>query len=915
MLLAFRQTVWLGAVLLLPSLAQAQGTGRLVGRVIDADAGVPIGGARVELVGTTLRAATAVDGRYRFAAVPAGTHTMRVTMIGYTPKSVTGVTVVDGGVSELDVTLGSTVVELGEITVTASAERGSVTAALDEQRNSVAIVNAISAEQISRSPDGDAAAAIQRVSGATVQDGKYVFVRGLGDRYTQASLNGARIPSPEPEKKVVPLDLFPSSLLSGITTSKTFTPDQPGDFSGASVNIRTREFPGRRFLSLSVSTGYNTAVTGNDFGFAPTVSGDWLALGATDRALPGQFDETNFNAVLPPSQVNGLIGSLRNVWSLHAQRARPNGSFGVAMGGNLPTGGAGLNYVLSGTYANSMEARIDEVRALAAPISSGEAEEIDRFEGTTARNSVLWGGIANFSTAIGSATKLSLNNTYNRTMDNEGRIESGYSENLALPLEIQRLRYVERRIHSSQLGVHHELGGGRVAIDLGGTLSGVSRQEPDRSEVVYTRVNGGAPTWLGFSNEAAVRTFGSLEEDAIEGNLDVQFNLGGIGSNRIIRIGGLMRRVERDASNQVYSISLNRTLPQGGDALSPEEIIGTYATGDNDYFRLTPLGAGGSYTAEDRLLAGYAMTVLPLTRTIEVVAGARIEHSRVEVASLSTAQQASLATPEFTDVLPSLAITWRAGDNANLRLSATQTLSRPEYRELSPILFREVIGGDNVRGNEGLERTLIQNFDLRYEFYPSRGEILSVALFAKRFDQPIERVYQGTSGTRIISYVNARSADNYGVELEARKSLGFLGDGLRPISVFTNATLMRSAIEIDPEAGAITNANRKMVGQAPYVVNAGLTWTHPSADASATLLFNRVGERISEAGESPLPDVIEQPRNVLDASLRLPLFSTLSARLDARNLLDADYVISQGGVTRQSYRAGRVFSVGFSWKQ
>jgi TonB-dependent receptor len=307
--------------------------------------------------------------------------------------------------------------------------------------------------------------------------------------------------------------------------------------------------------------------------------------------------------------------------------------------------------------------------------------------------------------------------------------------------------------------------------------------------------------------------------------------------------------------------------------------------------------------------------VLPITGTIEAVAGARLEHSTVEVTSLSTAGQASLADPTFTDVLPALALTWRAGNDVNVRASATQTLSRPEYRELSPILFREVIGGDNVRGNQSLQRTLIRNYDLRFEWYPERGEVLSLALFAKDFDLPIERVYQGTSGTRIISYVNAKAATNLGIELEARKSLALLAEGLRPFTVFTNATVMRSEIEIDPDAGAITNANRRMVGQAPYVVNAGITWAHPSSEASATLLFNRVGERITEAGESPLPDIVDAPRNVLDASIRLPLLQTLSMRLDARNLFNAPYRISQGDVTRESYLAGRVFSIGFAWLQ
>ncbi|MBK7594192.1 MAG: TonB-dependent receptor [Gemmatimonadetes bacterium] len=192
-------------------------------------------------------------------------------------------------------------------------------------------------------------------------------------------------------------------------------------------------------------------------------------------------------------------------------------------------------------------------------------------------------------------------------------------------------------------------------------------------------------------------------------------------------------------------------------------------------------------------------------------------------------------------MLPSLAMNLRLSERASVRLSATQTLSRPEYRELSPVLFREVIGADNVKGNPNLTRALIQNYDLRWEMYPGRGEILSLGVFAKRFERPIERIYQGTSGTRIITYVNAKSANNYGAEIELRKELAGLSSALKTFSIAANATVMKSTIEIDPTSGSITSASRKMVGQAPYVLNGGLTWTHPTAPASATLLFNRVG--------------------------------------------------------------------------
>jgi outer membrane receptor protein involved in Fe transport len=251
----------------------------------------------------------------------------------------------------------------------------------------------------------------------------------------------------------------------------------------------------------------------------------------------------------------------------------------------------------------------------------------------------------------------------------------------------------------------------------------------------------------------------------------------------------------------------------------------------------------------------------------------------------------------------------------NLRLSGSQTLSRPEYRELSPILYRDVIGGDAVKGNPDLRRALVRNVDLRWEWYPTSGEVLSVALFGKWFHQPIERIYQGTSGTRIISYVNAKGAENIGVELEARRNLDIVAQGLSAVTTFANLTVMRSRIRIDPEAGALTNPERKMVGQAPYVLNAGITWKHPTSIASATVLFNRVGERITEAGETPLPDVVEKPRNMLDASFTVPVFGTLSARLDARNLLDSRFELRQGAVVREGYRTGRVFSIGFSWRQ
>jgi outer membrane receptor protein involved in Fe transport len=257
----------------------------------------------------------------------------------------------------------------------------------------------------------------------------------------------------------------------------------------------------------------------------------------------------------------------------------------------------------------------------------------------------------------------------------------------------------------------------------------------------------------------------------------------------------------------------------------------------------------------------------------------------------------------------------RLTDNAALRFAASQTLARPEYRELAPILFRDVLGGMNLSGNPNLVRSLIRNVDARWEWFPSADEVLSVGVFYKSFVKPIERVEVGTSGSSQQTFVNANGADNYGVELEARKRLQALGQWASGLTAFSNVTLMRSQIRIGEQQGiSQTNPNRPMVGQAPYVINGGITWTSESDRTSATLLYNRVGRRIFAAGPAPLPDLYDEARNVVDASLRVGLTRLVSLRIDARNLADARYAITQGGVPWQAYNAGRVYQFGLTWR-
>ena len=895
----------------------APSTGRVVGRVVDAQTGGGIANVTVEVVGVKVGALSGIDGRYVLNGVPSGKISLRAQSIGYASKTITSVDVPASAAVEQNITLDASAVAIAGIEVTAAAERGSVGRALDMQRTATAIVNSVTAEQISRSPDGDAAAAMQRVSGVTVQDGKYIFVRGLGDRYTTTSLNGARIPSPEPERKVVPLDLFPSGLLQTITTAKTFTPDMSGDFSGAQVDIRTREFPATRQFTLSAGGGFNDRVTGTTRFAAPRTGAEWLGFPGGERTLPQAVRDADFfGSSVSQTQFNSMINEFRNAWSPQRQTGRGSSSMGVSLGGTDPLFGQNVSYLLSGTYAYGEEVRAGEVRARALAGTAGETREVDRFTGSTGRTTVMWGGLTNLSTLLGQHTRLSFNGTLNRTADNEARFEVGESENHGgIPMEIQRLRFVARTIHSAQLGAEHQLG--RHALDATVTASGVRRHEPDRSEFVYARTQEGTPLrWFAASNEGAVRTFGDLNESSVEAALNYRLNFGDTGRNHSAKVGALLRQTDRDATNTAYSISALR-LPVSALELAPEQIFdGRFTADGHSYMRVTPLSQGGSYTAEDRLLAAYGMLELGLSDRIRLIGGARVEQSELDLVAQSTVgNEQFTANPKYTDVLPSLAINLEVTNAQNLRFSVSQTLARPEYRELANVQYREVLGGENVLGNPDLERTLIQNADVRWEWYPSPGEAISLAVFAKRFDAPIERVYLATSGTSVVTFVNADQANNVGVELELRKRLGFLSSSLESLTLFTNATVMDSRIKIAREASSQTSTERAMVGQAPYVVNAGLTFAPEGRSSSATLLYNVVGRRIISAGEIPLPDVYEQERHVLDLSLRTALFTDVSLKLDARNLLDSPYSFRQGDVLRESYQAGRTFSFGLSWRR
>ncbi len=891
-----------------PGAAQTpEDVGRIMGQVRAADTGAPLPGAQIQLDGGVRGVVAGVEGRFQLESVPAGVHTIRVTMLGYAPSEITDVQVGVGGLSRVDVLLERQAVAVEGITVTGQREMGSAVALLDEQRLASGVVNAISAERIGRSPDGNAAAAVRRVSGVSVQDGKYVFVRGLGERYTTSSLNGARIPSADPERKTVPLDLFPAGLLQSVSTSKTFTPDQPGDFSGGSVDLRTPDFPSFRTATVSASTGYTPSVTRALLPSAPSAGREWLAMARGPREIPDPA--LNFSGTVTRGpEVNEVVSSFRNVWRAQDAPAGLPLSLSASLGDSGEILGTTVGYLGAFTYSASDNANLEQRRARVG--TGGTA--IDAYQGVTGSSSVLWGGMVNLSALLGTHSRLRFSNTYNRSADNEARREEGTDENTRSNVRIDRLTYVERTVRSHRLEGSHQLQA-RHGLDWSLTASAVNRAEPDRSEFV-TWLDPDVPIWF-KDFEGAVRSFGLLEEDGFEAATSYALLLGhDPARSPRVRVGLNHRRTSRDAWSDAFRIQPFDWSP--GDArwqMPPEDFFdGRFAGEGDEVFLLSRELAGGSYVAEDRLNAAFAMVEFSPVERLRLVAGARVETYTLELDAENQLGRAFRVEQDYTDLLPSLSATVQLAGDHQLRLAATRTLARPEYREIAPITYRQVLGGEQVIGNAELGRTLITNLDARWEWYPRPGEVISIGVFAKRFTDPIEQRFLARSGTNTRTYENAEEADNGGVELELDQRLDRLHPALAPLSLFSNLTVMRSRVRTGREG----DAERTMVGQAPYVVNSGLTWSPPEGDLSATLLYNVVGERIvnARASGTQVDDVLERPRHQLDLSFRFGLPGGASGKIDLKNLLDAPFEVIQGPIVREYHRSGRSISAGVSWR-
>ena len=955
-------------------------SGTIRGKVSDGESGEVLLGATVRMLQDGAMkggAYTDVEGSYTIVTAP-GTYTLIISYLSYINDTLE-VEAIDGEVTfnETNMFLTMEVRKDLEVVIVAKANQASDVTLFRKKLKSINTIDGVSADLAARVGAPTAAAAMTRVTGVTVEGGRYVYVRGLGDRYSLTTLNGAEIPGLDPDRNTVQMDIFPSNLIDNIVVYKNFTPDLPGSFSGGLVNVITKDFPEKFTLNLSGSAGFNTQASNEDqFLSYQTGDTDWLGYDDGTRAIPDFINNLPGGTIPNKNAPNLPIEDARTIET--ASRAFNGSMFPI-------TDKSGLNYNLQASvgnqfllgagkrplgfiatlsyrsnfdhYANGIENRFKNTDSTASTLNN----ELDMAATQSSRN-VLWGGLIKVSFKPRTNHKLSFNYMHNqsgesRTTDLFGSIPEQNIDNY----ETRVLGYTERQLDIYQLQGEHVFGKKNsdgaiekpvLEVDWITSLSESRQDEPDLrffSNEFVERADGSRAYNLDISvYREPSRFFRDLTEDNFDAKLNftLPFNISERPAK--FKFGGAYTRKERDFNERRFTLDTDlRRAPYEGDPATwyTDENIGideidTLSNGRiiarfNGVYQETTVQSN-SYVGEQEILGTYGMFELPLTDKLKFIGGARLEITDATVTSDNPRD--STGVLDNSDVLPSANFIYALKDNMNLRAGYSRTLARPNFREFAPLRTFPFERGNETAGNPDLERTLVDNLDLRWEWYPQPREIISVSLFYKNFENPIEKVIIPEEQNLAFRFDNVPSGNAFGAEFEVRKTLDFLGEFFSNFELGGNVSIIDSEVDInETELRLIRTvdpgrpATRPIFGQSPYVANAELLYNNPLQGSQVSVSYNVFGERIVLVGGQSAPDVYEQPRGLLNVSIA-QRFGPIQIRLRANNLLDPEYKRTQtheffnrdsngnrtGGISEreyvfQSFTRGRTFSIGLSY--
>lgn len=872
---------------------------QIKGVVIDQKSKETLIGAVVTVDGTNVKAITNIDGNFQIDGLDKEKkYTLYINYVGYKTQKIDGVQAKD---ADQVIALQPDEQQLKEVTVTAVERRNTDAAMIQVAKNSPVIVSNVSAQEISRTQDTNAGEVIRRVPGVSLIDDKFVMVRGLSQRYNNVWVNGGAVPSSEADSRAFSFDIIPSSQIDNLTIVKSPTAEYPADYSGGFIIVNTKEIPAENSFNIAVGGNWNTSSAFQNFSYSKGSGTDFLGFDNGLRSLNGGIHA----ALNPQLDANGkpvgdyatsLLGNgFNNDWLI--KNKKPLGDLKLAaslnqrwmLGGRTLGMLAALNYTNEYRTYENMENNLYGIYDAANDKPNYLRHSVD----DQYNNNVRLGAMINFTFLSKDGNhKYQLKNIFNQLATSRYTWRDGVSAQSNLERSAEYY-YRSRTTYNGQLTGKHTFTSDALDWSIGYAYA--NRHLPDRRRYLIDDALESGVYALSTGNDIS-REWTQLDEHILSLGVNDKhhFKFGNFEPDLQVGAYGEYRTREYQTRNFIYNWNVSdNNMPSDFRHSDIPTLLSSEANmGYDKLYLLEEKQMRNNYRGHNTLGAGYLALSLPFGK-LGIHAGVRFEHNDMELISNSRDYEKSESSRHYKtdDVFPSLNTTYKINDQHQVRLSYGRSINRPEFREVSSSVYYDFDLASNVQGNTELKNCYVDNLDLRYEWYPSRGELISLAVFYKHFDSPIEWTYTVAGGTDLIySYKNAKSANNYGVELDIRKNLGFIG--LKDFSWSFNGALIKSKVQF--EKGA-KEEDRPMQGQSPYLINTGIFYKNAPLKMDIALLYNRIGKRIIGVGRSEgstgddsnsrVPHSYEMPRNTIDFSLAKKFGEHLELKLNVRDLL------------------------------
>jgi outer membrane receptor protein involved in Fe transport len=899
-------------------------TGIISGSVVDESSGSSLPGVNVTLKELKKTLTSDSDGKFIFRNIPVGIYELEFRFTGYETKAVSEVNVIANETTSINASLNSQKNVLDEVVITRTkAKTESVKSLLIAQKNSANVSDGISAETIKRTPDKNTSDVLKRISGASIQDNRFVIVRGLNDRYNAAFLNGAPLPSSESDRKAFSFDIFPSNMLDNLIITKTASPDLPGDFAGGVVQINTKSVPDKDFQTISIGTGYNTITTGKTQKTYKGSGTDWLGFDNGTRALPSTIPNTEVFSTLGYQERVDVAKSFQSDWNINNSTFAPNYSFQYSIGHHfdIKDKTLGIMFSVSNNKSNNFNTALrndyDNPEGIPAVL-------LKTYNDRNYSEQVLTAALANFSLKFNDNHSLSFKNILSLNSTDLVVERSGLNDVADVRLTVADVRwFTSSKIYSGQLNGEHYFSKPKIKLNWTGFYSDIKRDIPNLRRNIYTIAdpdstdpaqttpiavianNNGGPDYGGGMFWAENKEF------ITGGKIDIsrKFSIGEKLNNEI-KIGAFSQYRERNFFARQLQYN---TLTQPSGTLFDTDLLelpnatifnvanmGPQPSGKNGFTLFDFTKFTDTYFATSKLHAGYLM-LDNRYKKFRIIWGVRFESFTQTLDARVTEEVYLALNKKQNDVLPSVNLIYAITSKQNLRISYSKTLNRPEYRELAPFGFYDFTTQFFTDGNPNLKIATVKNFDLRYEFYPGKGQLLSVSYFRKNFTNPIELKLGINNKT--VTYENADSAVNSGIELEFRTLLSSIFKNenttvFDDITLFANTSIIKSVVDITSFNTANTDTSVPLQGQSPFVVNVGLQYLNKENGWVFSSNLNRVGNRIAIAANQFNPALWEKGRTMIDFQVAKSLMKNkIELKLNIQNVLAQDQIFYQNDYT------------------